>query len=90
MIRKRKKYSSNKAQTAIEYMLLLAVVVAIVLIMLKRNLFVDITQNTANVFYNNVVAGIVGPANRCGDGVCDQPRENCERCPPDCFPLCPP
>ena len=83
MLNSRKIFRRRKAQTAIEYMLLLAVVVTVVLIMLKRNLFVDVVQGTANVYYDQVVNGILGAPNRCGDGVCAS-YENCEKCPLEC------
>ncbi len=49
---------NKKGQTAIEYMLLLAVVVAIVITAVPW--FFPVTQNAASVYYNRVGLGIVG------------------------------
>jgi len=74
-----------KAQTAIEYMLLLAVVVAIVLIGFRN--WLPMTHAGANLYFNNVSQGILGMAPRCGNGVLDL-GETAERCCEDvggCF-----
>lgn len=73
------------AQTAIEYVLLLAVVVAIVLIGLPA--YIPRVNNAANVYYTRAANTILGEPPRCGDGVCGF-FENNERCCDDCFPGC--
>lgn len=71
------------AQTAIEYMLLLAVVVAIVLVAFKVSL--PKTRASANIFFNRAAIGILGKPNPCGDGVCDPDFEKtADKCPADC------
>lgn len=72
----------KKGQTAIEYMLLLGVVVATVLIAVKVQL--PQAKRYANEFFNRASAGIVDRPNRCGDGYCCAPFEDVDRCPPDC------
>ena len=73
----------EKAQTAIEYMLLLAAVVAIVLVGFNR--YLPRFHETSNIYFNRVAAGVYGKPPRCGDGICTSPTfENCEKCPTDC------
>lgn len=74
----------RKGQTAIEYMLLVGVVVALVLVALKTNL--SQTQSSANAYFNRVADSMVGRPNPCGDGYCCLPFETAELCPPDCDP----
>ena len=82
----------RRAQTAIEYMLLLGVVVALVLISFKT--YLPRMRTSANTYFNRTVIGILGKPNPCGDGYCCDPFENAEKCPPDCNPVvtagCPP
>jgi len=79
---------NSKAQTAVEYMLLLAAVVSIVLIGFKT--YLPSFQLTSNYYFNQVGIGVLGEPNKCGDGDCDPglvpgfPFENCEKCPVDC------
>lgn len=73
----------ENAQTAIEYMLLLGVVVAIVLIAMKVQL--PQVKRYANEFFNRTGAGIVDRPNPCGDGYCCVPFEDADKCPPDCL-----
>ncbi|MBF0522236.1 MAG: hypothetical protein HQL24_04175 [Candidatus Omnitrophica bacterium] len=54
--------SSKKAQSAFEYMLLLAVVVCIVLVGLKT--YVPRTTQAANIYFDKTVNGIMGDAPR--------------------------
>ena len=75
-------YRSLKAQTAIEYMLLLGVVVALVLIAFRTSL--PRMRVSANTYFNRSVIGILGKPNPCGDGVCDPDFENLGKCPVDC------
>jgi len=76
------KINLKKAQTAIEYMLLLAVVVGIVLVGFKT--YLPRTQNSADLYFNRVIVGIIGVGGRCGDGFCDDRYENNEKCCADC------
>lgn len=73
----------RRAQTAVEYLLLLMTVAAIVLVGFKT--YLPRIQDTANVYYNRAAPGILGTPPRCGDGVCRPlPFESCEKCPADC------
>ena len=73
----------KKAQTAIEYLLLLMTVVTIVLVGFRT--YLPRVRDASNVYYNRVVPGIMGTPSRCGDGSCaGNPYEDCERCPVDC------
>jgi len=75
---------NNKvAQAAIEYVLLLAVVVAIVLLGLPA--YIPRVNNAANVYFSSASNAILGPPPRCGDGLCTF-GENNERCCRDCGP----
>jgi Flp pilus assembly pilin Flp len=59
MFRLRKNLVSHtQGQTAIEYMLLLAIVVAIVLIGFKKSL--PRVHNAANLYFDRVAVGIMG------------------------------
>lgn len=75
---------ANKAQTAVEYLLLLTTVVAIVLVGLKT--YLPVIYEASNIYYNRVVPGIIGQPPRCGDGCCDsfEARDGGSRCPVDC------
>jgi len=74
---------NKKAQSAIEYLMLLAAVVAIVLIGFKT--YLPRILVTGNIYFNRVGVGIMGEPPRCGDKVCRPPPfEDCERCPADC------
>ena len=73
----------KKAQTAIEYMLLLATVVAIVL--LGFNKYFPLFHKASDIYFNRAGDGIYGKPPRCGDGSCESsPFESCEKCPTDC------
>ncbi len=74
---------SQKAQMAIEYMLLLMVVVSIVLIGFPK--YLPQTRNAANTYFNRMVVGIMGKPNPCGDGFCDPnfEKKDCS-CGVDC------
>jgi len=76
------KINLEKAQAAIEYMLLLAVVVAIVLIGFKT--YLPRTQNSADLYFNRTIVGILGVGGRCGDDFCDDRFEDNEKCCKDC------
>ena len=71
----------KKAQTVIEYMLLLTTVVALVLIGLRA--YFPTIREAANIYYNRVVPGILGDPPACGDGSCGS-MESCSSCPVDC------
>ena len=73
---------SNSGQTAIEYMLLLMVVVTLVLIGFPK--YLPQTQEAANTYFNRVSLGVVGDPSPCGDGVCsffEDPIKCCLDCP---------
>lgn len=76
----------RNAQTTIEYMLLLGVVVALVLVAFK--VYLPMLQNTGNIYFNTTARAILGKPNPCGDGYCcsrpGQEFENVEKCPQDC------
>jgi len=72
---------NTKAQTAVEYMLLLAAVVSIVLIGFKN--YLPSFQETSNYYFDQVGIGVLGEPNRCGDGTCSS-FEDSEKCPVDC------
>ncbi len=81
------KQQHKQAQTATEYMLLLLIVVIFVLTGYK--IYLPEIYNYANIYFNGVTSGILGPSNPCGDGICaGAPVENCATCPPDCG-ICP-
>lgn len=82
MMRNRLILTQANAQTAIEYMLILAVVVAIVLIGLKT--YLPRTQVAANAYLNRTVIEILGEPPRCGDGICAPIFENAIKCCIDC------
>lgn len=71
------KFKSKKAQTAVEYLILMTAVVAIVLVGFKR--FLPSVQQSSNVFFNRAAVGIYDGANPCGDGV-KGPFETPESC----------
>ena len=75
----------NRGQTAIEYLLLLATVVAIVLIGFKK--YMPVFYDAADIYYNRVGVGIYGEPNRCGDNTLSA-FENCATCPVDAG-ICP-
>ena len=74
--------NNKKAQTALEYLLLLMAVAAIILIGFKT--YMPAIQETANVFYNRAAPAILGKPSRCGDGICSSYEEHKATCPPDC------
>ncbi len=73
--------NKKKAQIAVEYLILLTTVVAIVLIGFKT--YMPGFEETANVYYNRVVPGILGDPPNCGDGACCD-AENLNNCWIDC------
>ncbi|HBR14094.1 MAG TPA: hypothetical protein DD723_00930 [Candidatus Omnitrophica bacterium] len=80
-----KKYTSiflfhQKAQTAIEYILLLSAVTAIVLVGFKTYLVQS--RKASKEFFNEATKAIMGEKNRCGNGKCDDFEDN-TRCPID-------
>ena len=70
-------FHSDSAQTAIEYMLLLGVVAAIVLIGMRTLL--PRAGAASNVYFNSVAVGIMGKPNLCGNGNPD-PFETLNNC----------
>ncbi len=79
------KSKGQKAQTAIEYLLLLGVVVSLVLIAFKTQMASRIPQAT-ELYFNRASTGIMGKQNPCGDGVCATPWEDGDKCCVDCNP----
>lgn len=79
------RFSSQRpcGQTAVEYMLLLGVVVAIVLVAFK--VYLPRAKNSANIYFNRTSLRIMGDPNPCGDGCCDMPFEDVDKCPVDCL-----
>ncbi|MBI5416029.1 MAG: hypothetical protein HZA29_04355 [Candidatus Omnitrophica bacterium] len=71
-----------KAQTAVEYMLLLGVIVAVVLVSFKMSL--PRMRVSANAYFNRTAIGIMGTPNPCGDGVCNPNFEDSTKCCVDC------
>ena len=65
-----------------EYLLLLGIVVALVMVAFKTQL--PRTRESANVYFNRVSLDIIGNPNPCGDGLCCPFFEDEVRCPPDC------
>jgi hypothetical protein len=74
---------NRKAQTALEYLLILGTVMVIVLTGWK--VFLPRVQNSSDLYFNRVNYGIAGKGPRCGDGNCIAP-ENPESCCVDCPP----
>ncbi len=64
---------SNQAQTAIEYLLLLSVVAAIVLIAFNGN-YLGRVFNAANLYFDRTAVGIYGNVSTLGDGKCEPPE----------------
>ena len=82
----RARSNHNSGQTAVEYMLLLGAVVAIVLV--GFNTYLPSLQTTSNYYFNQVGIGILGEPNRCGDGICAGGHiEDSEKCPADCIQI---
>ncbi len=81
---------NKKAQTALEYMLLLTVVMTVVLVGFRA--YLQDAQEASNILYNRIAPAILGEAPECGDGCCNE-FENLDggtRCPVDCpGPSCP-
>jgi len=87
----KKVYKGRKAQTAIEYMLLLGVVVALVLVAFKTSL--PRLRTSANIYFNRAEISLLGKPNPCGDGYCCSYFEDQNKCPVDCpggINACPP
>ena len=82
-----KKILNPNGQAMVEYILLLAAVVAIVLVGFKT--YLPRTYNASSVYFNKTQGAILGEPNPCGDG-CKSAFETCETCPMDCnAPTCP-
>ena len=71
-----------KGQAAVEYMLLFASIVSIVLIGLK--VYAPRTTTAGDMYFNRVGSAILGNPNPCGDGVCSPTFENVNSCCADC------
>ena len=79
---RRTAHNLQKAQVAIEYILLLAIVAIIVIIGLQKYLLR--AHQASEVYFNRVGTGILGKPNPCGDGVCNWEFEGVENCCVDC------
>lgn len=77
--------SFKKGQTAVEYLLLLGVVTAIILVGMKT--YLPRFTGASNLYFNKAAVRILGDAPRCGNGVVDT-GENGENCCVD-LGLCP-
>jgi len=80
MINRRISNYHRRGQAAVEYMLLLATVVTIVLIAFRTK---GVVVTGSNLYFNRVAEGILGNGNPCGDGKCSS-FESPEKCPADC------
>lgn len=78
-----KSIKNKSGQTAVEYLLLLGVVVAVVLIGFRTHL--PRIYGSSQTYWNRVGKGILGDPNPCGDGMCCF-GESFEACPVDCAP----
>lgn len=77
---------SNQAQTAIEYMLLLATVTVIILLAFNGD-YLERVYNAANLYFDRTVVGIYGEGSACGDQHCEIGIEDVVGkafCPVDC------
>lgn len=74
----------KNAQTAVEYVLLLSIVVIIVLIGFRT--FVPRAYKASGVYYNRAGYGILGEPNKCGNLNCETPFEDQYKCCVDCGP----
>ncbi len=75
--------SNKQAQTAVEYMLLLAIVVGDILIALPGQ--IPRVNLAANTYFDRASNAIYGRGSDCGDGVCDTAAfEDNNRCCDDC------
>lgn len=78
---------SNQGQSGIEYLLILAVVVALVMISFKTMLPKVFTSS--NVYFNEAAKGVMGPGPRCGNGQCETLyNESIDTCCVDCGGCC--
>lgn len=76
----------NQAQTAIEYMLLLATVTVIILLAFNGD-YLGRVYNAANLYFDRVAVGIYGEGSACGDQRCEAGIEDVVGrafCPIDC------
>ena len=73
---------SNSAQTAIEYLLLLGVVMAIVLIGMKT--YLPRTGAASNLYFDRVTNTLLGAPSTCGDCICDVNTAENKYCYMDC------
>ena len=71
-----------KGQTAVEYLLLLGIVVTVVLIGFSK--YLPRAQQASNLYFQRVGEGVLGDPNPCGDGICDPAFEDDTTCCVDC------
>lgn len=81
----------KSGQTAVEYLILLGVVMAIVLIGMKT--YLPRTGAASNLYFDRVTNTLLGAPNPCGDGTCQpwevQPGNLTTYCCVDCNAYCP-
>ena len=76
------KFLRSSGQAAMEYMLLLGLIAAIVLMGMQK--YITRTQEASNTYFNKIVVGVDGDKPRfCGDEICTPP-ENRKNCCWDC------
>ncbi|GEM_PF-2053070 len=73
---------SKKGQTAVEYLLLLGIVVTVVLVGFSK--YLPRAQQASNIYFQRVGEGVLGEPNSCGDGTCDKTFEDDTTCCVDC------
>lgn len=73
---------SRQGQTAVEYLLLLGIVVTVVLIGFSK--YLPRAQQASNIYFQRVGEGVLGEPNPCGDGECNREFEDDYTCCVDC------
>ena len=74
---------SRQGQTAVEYLLLLGIVVTVVLVGFSK--YLPRAQQASNIYFQRVGEGVLGEPNPCGDGYCDNTTfESDTTCCVDC------
>ncbi len=73
---------NTSGQTAIEYLLLLAAVVAVTLIALNSNM--GGMQEAGNIYFERTSEGLLGKPSPCGDGLCTEFEKTADKCMLDC------
>ncbi len=79
---------SSGGQTAVEYLLLFGVVMAIVLVAFRTHL-ARIYPATNTYFYNRFIGNLYGDPSPCGDGICSPSEAAHYTCCKDCAGVAP-